>query len=412
MWHMCRRKLSLVVIVLLLGVAASSFVAVSASEGPSVPVVSYLRTWPIGSEPIDMQEGVRWSADDVQGELLSTINIAFGLLDGNKIYIKDLVDQPGEVNPEVTVKAFDNLFDEIATLKARYPHLKVNLSVGGWGAEGFSDMALSVASRTEFIADALDWIKTYNLDGMDIDWEYPVGPEWGQEIKSRPEDADNYVALLTEMRTAFDTLGEELGRPLSLTVAVPASTWFPPVIDIPAVQAQVDYLKLMTYDFYGSWSATTGHAANLYNNPEDPEWGGWSTDQTVNMYLDAGAVPEKLLLGVPFYARAWYGVDRGDSDGLFQPYRESAYDDGLNWMDIQSKIMPDPGFVRYWDDVAKAPYLYNGDLFITYEDAESLGHKIDYIREKGLAGIMIWEYGHDLDADLLQSLNDHIERTQ
>lgn len=385
--------------------------AAEAAEGPGVPVVSYIRTWPIGSQPIDMEAGERWSADDIRGELVSTINIAFGLLDGNKIYIKDLTDQPGEVTPGVVVKAFDNLFDEVAAAKAAHPHLKFNLSVGGWGADGFSDMALSAVSRYEFIADALSWIARHNLDGIDIDWEYPVGPPWGGlPIVTRPEDAQTYLLLLSELRTALDALSAELGRPLTLTVAVPASPWFPAAIDVVAVQEQVDYLKLMSYDFYGGWSGQTGHAANLYNNPNDPD--GWSTDQAVNAFLNAGILPEKLLMGVPFYARAWSGVDAGDSDGLFQPYDRSEYEDGLNYMDIQARFLTNPSFVRYWDDVAKAAYLYDGDLFITYEDEQSLGHKIDYIREKGLGGIMIWEYGHDLDSELLQALNDHIRRTE
>ncbi|HHW12627.1 MAG TPA: glycoside hydrolase family 18 protein [Firmicutes bacterium] len=376
-------------------------------ELPSIPVVSYIRTWPIGSEPADMDRGERWSADDIKGNLLTTLNIAFGLLDGNKIYIQDLVDRPGETDENITIPAFDNLFDEIAILKQRYPHLKVNLSVGGWGAEGFHDMAKTKENREEFISDAINWIVQYNLDGIDIDWEYPVGPEWGQEIKSGPEDADNYVALLTELRTAFDALSKELGRPLTVTTAVPASAWFTQVIDVNAVQEQVDYLKLMSYDYYGGWSATTGHASNLYNNPNDPAWGGWSTDQAVTVYLNAGVKPEKILVGVPFYARAWRGVPP-ENNGLFQPYKEAAYPHGLTYMDIQSKILTDPSFKRYWDDVAKAPFLYNGDLWITYEDAESLAYKIEYIREKGLAGIMIWEYAHDINEVLLEALNQAI----
>lgn len=327
-----------VCVVLLFAFLGATLYVVVASASPDVPVVSYMRTWPIGSDPIDMEAGQRWSADDIEGDLLSTVNIAFGLLDGNRIYIKDLVDQPGEVNPDVTVKAFDNLFDEVARAQAAHPHLKFNLSVGGWGAEGFSDMAMSVVSRYEFIADALDWIVKYNLDGIDVDWEYPVGPPWGGlPIVTRAEDA-----------------------------------------------------------------------ANLYNHPDDPD--AWSTDQAVTAFLNTGVEPGKLLMGVPFYGRGWSGVAPGDSDGLFQPYEHSKYEDGINFMDIQSHILTDADFVRYWDDVAKAAYLYDGDSFITYEDAESLGYKVDYIREKGLAGIMIWEYGHDLNAELLQALNAFINR--
>lgn len=380
------------------------------AAAPEIPVVSYIRTWPIGSEPSDMDRGQRWNADDIQGNLLSTINIAFGLLEGNRIYIKDMMEQRSETDPSITIEPFSNLFDELAKVKARYPHLKLNLSVGGWEADGFSDMALTAESRSEFIQDAQAWVKRYNLDGIDIDWEYPVGPPWGGlPIVTRPEDAETYILLLAELRSAFDALSQELGRPLTVTVAVPASGWFPEAIDVVAVQEHVDYLKLMSYDYYGSWSGTTGHASNLYNNPEDPEWGGWSTDQAVNAYLNAGIRPEKLLLGVPFYARAWKGVN-SENNGLFQSYGESAFEHGLNFMDIQGKFLTDPSYIRYWDDMAKAPYLYNGDIFITYEDEEALAYKVAYIKEKGLAGIMIWEYAHDLQAELLKSLNDSIAK--
>ena len=405
---MFSHKFLFIITLTLVALFSSSLVALAA---PDVPVVSYIRTWPIGSTEADMDLGQRWTADDIQGDLLSIINVAFGLLDGNLIYIKDMVDLPGETDPNITIPAFTNLFAELAEVKARYPHVKVNLSVGGWGAEGFSDMALTAKNRAEFVADVEDWIRKYDLDGVDIDWEYPVRPEWGQEIKSRPEDAENYILLLTDLRVALDKLGEELGKHLAVTTAVPASGWFPGVIDVLRLQEQVDYLKLMSYDYYGGWSGTTGHAANLYNNPEDPEWGGWSTDQAVNLYLNAGVTPSKLLMGVPFYARAWRGVGP-ENNGLFQPYESSAYDHGLNFMDIKNHFLTDPSYVRYWDDVAKAPYLYNGDEFITYEDEESLAYKVAYIREKGLSGIMIWEYGHDLNAELLRSLNDSIEATK
>ncbi|HEY8392236.1 MAG TPA: glycoside hydrolase family 18 protein [Capillibacterium sp.] len=370
---------------------------------PRIPIVSYLRTWPMGSEPVEMDRGQRWTADQIRGDLLTTLNLAFGRLDGNQIYIPDLEDRPGLTDESITIPAFSRLFEEIATLKKKYPHLKVNLSVGGYGAEGFSDLAINPEQRAAFILNALEWISKYNLDGIDIDWEYPVGPpEGGLPIVTRPEDAETYVLLLHELRIALDAFAKILGRPLTLTVAVPASLWFIERIDLPAVQAEVDYLKLMSYDYYGSWSKTTGHTANLYTNPDDPA--GWSTDQAVTAFLQAGIKPEKLLLGVPFYARAWRGVP-DVNHGLYQKYREAAYPDGLTYMDLQSKILTDPGFKRYWDDVAKAPFLYNGDLWITYEDAESLAYKVKYLKEKGLAGIMIWEYAHDINAELLKTLN-------
>ncbi|HPT82434.1 MAG TPA: glycoside hydrolase family 18 protein [Limnochordia bacterium] len=362
-------------------------------------IVSYLRTWPLGSTEAEMAQGRRWSAQDIRGDLLDTINVAFALLDGTRLYLPALQDQPG-------LPAFSNLFEELAAVKARYPQVRINLSVGGWGAEGFSDLASSRASRAQFAAEAASWIGRYNLDGIDIDWEYPVGPPGGQEIKSRPEDGENYVRLLGDLRRELNTLSAKLGRPLTLTTAVPALAWFVQVVDVARVQEQVDYLKLMAYDFYGGWSATTGHAANLFSNPQDPA--GWSGDQAVELYLKAGVQPGKLLLGVPFYARAWRGVEP-KNNGLFQPFSSAAYAHGLSYNELKERFLTDPSYVRHWDDTAKAAYLYNGSEFISYEDAQSLGHKAAYARRRGLAGLMIWEYGHDLSGELLTALSKSLQ---
>ena len=277
------------------------------------------------------------------------------------------------------------------------------------GPKGFSDLALKAEHRTEFILDALNWISKYGLDGIDLDWEYPVGPpEGGLPIVTRPEDAENYVLLLQEMRIALDAFAKILNRPLTLTVAVPASLWFLEVIDVLAVQEEVDYFKLMSYDYYGGWSKTTGHAANLYNNPDDPEQGGWSTDQAVTAFINAGVKPGENFNGGALLCPgvAWCTEPK---QWPIPRIRRSGIPRWFNLHGHSSEDLDRSSFKRYWDDVAKAPFLYNGDLWITYEDAESLAYKVEYIKEKGLAGIMIWEYAHDINAELLEALNRSIE---
>lgn len=363
-------------------------------------IVSYIRTWPLGSTPEEMAAGRHWRAQDIKGELLSTLNVAFALLDGNRLALPALEERPEG-------GGFPSLFRELAELKARHSRLKVNLSVGGWGADGFSDLALTPESRAEFAADAAAWLEEHNLDGLDVDWEYPVGPPEGQAIKSRPEDAENYILLLRDLRRTLNSLSSRVGRSLSLTTAVPALPWFPQVIDLGRVQEHVDYLKLMAYDFYGGWSATTGHTANLYGNAQDPT--GWSAHDAVQAYLQAGVRPGKILLGVPFYARAWRGVIP-ENGGLFQPFTQSAYEHGLSYQELKTRFLQNPSYVRHWDDQAKAAYLFNGDEFISYEDAQSLAHKAAYVRKMGLGGIMIWEYCHDLSGELLTALHSALEQ--
>jgi chitinase len=245
---------------------------------------------------------------------------------------------------------------------------------------------------------------------MDVDWEYPVGPDWGSEIKARPEDRQNYIILLQEIRDALDVLGAKNGKRYGLSTAVPAGPWFLKVNDVRAAANIVDSLKLMTYDFYGGWSKNTGHHTNLYNNPNDPDWGGWSTDQTVKAYLTI-VPPEKIMLGLGFYGHAFQGVKPGaKKNGLFLSYAslpdKPPFDVGgtISWVDIKPLLQPGSGYTRFWDNVAKAPYLYNGDIWISYTDEEQIKLIAKYAKQKRLGGVFAWEYGHDMGGELFKVL--------
>ena len=362
-------------------------------------IAAYIRTWGI---PASAREpgSIHWNAGMIKGEYLSDLIISFALInksDGFSLYI-----------PELVSGSFSNLWNEVSALKQQYPHLNVTFSVGGANEAGFSDMADNTAKRAGFVANVCDWLENYGLDGVDIDWEYPVGPSWGQSIPSKPADRENYIILLQEMRDAMDTLGETTGKRYSLSTAVPASGWFLQRNDVKAASEIADTLKLMSYDYYGSWSSRTGHNANLYRNPRDP--GNWSTDQAVGAYLSAGIQPEKIMLGVGFYGRLWRGVEQGSygtTPGLFQPYNTGG--GTVSWIDIkQIYLKPGSGYTRYWDSSAKAPFLYNGDAAMTgwlsYTDGEQIKELTAYVKEKNLGGVFNWEYAHDMGAELLEIL--------
>ncbi|UXY16844.1 glycoside hydrolase family 18 protein [Chitiniphilus purpureus] len=374
-------------------------------------LVSYVRTWPLGSTRADMDKGVYWRAEDIKGDRISRLNIAFGLIrNGTEVYIRELEPQPTS-DGTGTIAPFSNMWDEVAKLQAKYPYLKINFSIGGWGADGFSDMALTKESRAKFIENVLAVVRERKLSGVDIDWEYPVGPPWGgSEIKVRPEDRENYPLLLEEMKAALNQLSAETKQSYALSTAVPVANWFFQANDIPRVAKAVDFLKVMAYDMYGGWSPNTGHHANLYPNPADPAAGGGrSVSQAMQAYLNLGVPPEKLLMGVAFYGRAWRGVTP-TNNGLYQKFTSAAFPDGVTWVDLKRDFIDKNGYVRYWDDVAKAPYLFNGDTFITYEDAEGLRYKADFMKEKQLGGIMIWEHAHDMDGELITQLNQYMRK--
>jgi len=165
----------------------------------------------------------------------------------------------------------------------------------------------------------------------------------------------------------------------------------------------VDTVNLMTYDYYEAGSdPTTGHHAPLFANPADPK--KVSSDETVRDYEKAGVPAEKILLGVPFYGRAW-GEVADQNHGLFQPGKNIAGFNG-QYSAIAANLLGQ-GFTRYWDDAAKAPYLYSAEkhVFVTYEDPESLAAKCKYVRSHKLGGVMFWEYFGDPEQKLLQTID-------
>ena len=290
----------------------------------------------------------------------------------------------------------------LVALKQQNPSLTVLVSVGGWLWSGrFSDMALTRASRAVFIDSVVDYVRLHQLDGLDIDWEYPGLP--GAEPHFRVEDKENYTLLMKELRSRFNHLEKQLGRRLYITVAAGSSREFLEHTEMEKVEKIVDTVNLMAYDYYEPDSdATTGHHAPLYANPADPKKA--SVAQSVQDYLNAGVQPEKIVLGVPFYAHVW-GQVPDTNHGLFQPGKELPH--GGEWRSGGPDAMMKDGFVRYFDPVAGVPYLYNPEkkIFATYEDAQSLAGKCKYVLDHHLAGIMFWDYESDTTGALLDAVN-------
>lgn len=322
----------------------------------------------------------------IDAEKLTAINYAFAHLEKGKV----VLDQP---------KATDFLA-QLHALKARNPKLKILMSVGGWGAEGFSNAASNPLTRSLFAQSAAELISSNRLDGIDIDWEYPGLP--GPGIRYRNEDKENFTALLQAVRARLDGLAQQLGRdkdnPYLITAAL-ADGEFVSNVDLPQVSKILDWINLMTYDFHNSLTKTTGHHAALAQSKTSAK-DERSIEKAVDQFLAAKVPAEKIVVGVPFYGRAFAQVT-ANNNGLDQPYAH--YEGEYPWPKLVSDFIDHNGFVRYWDSNAKAPYLWNAQTqtFITYDDPQSLGLKADYVRRKHLGGMMYWEQSHDPDGQLL-----------
>lgn len=298
--------------------------------------------------------------------------------------------------------------DTLRALKQYNPDLKLLLAVGGWSwSDHFSDAALTAASRQRFARSAAALVEQHQLDGLDIDWEYPG--QRGEGNVFRPEDKPNFTRLLRAVRTQLDSLETAHRRTgdarYLLTIAAAVDSTYLANTNMAAAHEPLDFINLMTYDFHGSWTDRTGHHTNLYASSVAPA-SAPSGQAGVQRFLDAGVPADKLVLGAAFYGRRWTGVSPADQTGRYQPYETAQ--GALPYDSLAAHYINQNGFTRYWDDAAQAPYLWNAETqtFITYDDHASLQAKAEYANEHSLGGVMYWEHSHNTDGTLLGTLHD------
>lgn len=154
-------------------------------------------------------------------------------------------------------------FGRFVGLSKQSPGTKAMVAIGGWneGSTKFSQVVGNSGTRSRFVENAVNFLKQYNFDGLDIDWEYP------NQRGGQPSDRENFVALLRELKEAFSKYG------YILSVAVGAaekSASLSYIID--QVVSNVDFVNLMTYDMNGAWNNFAGLNAPLYpSNSEEGE---------------------------------------------------------------------------------------------------------------------------------------------
>ncbi|WP_226568589.1 glycosyl hydrolase family 18 protein [Bacillus stratosphericus] len=355
---------------------------------------------PIGPNP------QTWSCQDENGVIdVPNGSIVMGdpWIDAQKSNPGDTWDEPIRGN-----------FKQLLKLKKNHPHLKTFISVGGWTwSNRFSDVAANPAARENFAASAVDFLRKYGFDGVDLDWEYPVsGGLPGNS--TRPDDKRNYTLLLQDVREKLDVAEAKDGKKYLLTIASGASPEYVSNTELNKIAKTVDWINIMTYDFNGGWQNISAHNAPLFYDPKAKETGvpnaeTFNIESTVKRYKEAGVKADKLVLGTPFYGRGWSGCESAD-DGEYQkcgPANEGTWEKGVfDFSDLEKNYINKNGYKKYWNDRAKVPYLYNAENgnFITYDDEKSYGYKTDFIQSNGLSGAMFWDFSGDSNQTLLNKL--------
>jgi chitinase len=272
---------------------------------------------------------------------------------------------------------------QIVALKEKYPNLKVMVSIGGWGGcAPCSELFASEKHRQTFAKTTVAFFKKYNVDGIDLDWEYPTieGYPGHQFMK---EDKQNFTALVK-------TLRQEMGDQYILSFAAGGFNKFlKKSVDWKAIMPSLDFVNLMTYDLTNGYSKVTGHHTPLHSHKKQKE----STSNCVNWLLKRNIPAEKLIVGAAIYARVWEQVP-DKNNGLYQ---KGKFKRAVSYKDFDNYFSADSGFQYYFDEKTQAPFRYSRQqkLFATFDDERSIAAKTKFIRDKKLGGIMFWELRED-----------------
>ncbi|SPO31453.1 related to Chitinase [Ustilago trichophora] len=296
---------------------------------------------------------------------------------------------------------------------------KAVLSLGGWGGSTyFSPAVRTASSRATFISNIVKYYNTYQLDGIDLDWEYPGQTGAGNQLD--PSDTTNYQTFLQELRTA-------LPKGALITAAVSHQPWMAsngqPVQSVARAAGVMDYIMIMNYDVWGSSSNPGPNAplANLCGNSTQP---GANAASGVKAWSAAGMPRDKILLGIPAYgyinssskrtlrtrssppSSPPHPTDNTKRAVTLTSMSGSTTEGQINFSTLVNSgaLTLDPatglyggsgGFTKYWDDCSDTPYLSDGNKVITYDDTSSIFDKGAFASAAGIGGISMWSIDGD-----------------
>ena len=292
----------------------------------------------------------------------------------------------------------DQAYKDFIGIKKRNPEVKVLLAIGGWieGSEKYSQIVSNPETRSTFVQSVFQILTKYGFDGLDLDWEYPAARG------GKPEDKQNFVSLVRELKAAFSDKGYELTAAVGATAFSAAAAY-----DIPQLSNLLDAIHVMTYHFHGTWKLQTGLNAPL-NEVED----------SIKYWLKEGASPSKLILGMGTYGHTWtlsggntwIGAPAAGPGKAGRYTRKEGY---LGYNEICENI----GNWNITQNV-NGVYAYYGNQWVGYDDVSSIHKKVNLINKYGLAGGMIWSlelddfHGkcHGIKFPLLKAMNAGLGR--
>jgi|GEM_PF-2279201 len=250
--------------------------------------------------------------------------------------------------------------------------VKIIMCVVNFTASDIHTLVTTASNKNTLFANIGSFISQYNLDGVNIDFESLNTADRGALINTFMSDLTTYI------HTNYP--GKEV------SFAGPAINWGG--WNLPGLVNACDYVFIMGYDFYGSWSTVTG--------PSSPLTGGSTNLNTALTSTSMGyggvinSTPQKLILGVPYYGNEWYAKT------------ENAYAAVTDFRATKTYYGMSANALSYgtkWDNTSQTPwYSYKLDTTCVqgwFDNDSSLGLKYDFATSKKLKGVGMWALGQD-----------------
>lgn len=328
----------------------------------------------------------KYTPNDIDDSLCTHIMYGFAVLNRDTLTIKTH-DSWADID--------NKFYERVAEYKSK--GIKVSLALGGWNdslGDKYSRLVRSASARARFVEEAIKFIEKYGFEGLDLDWEYPVC--WQVDCdKGYPDEKDGFTELVRELSDEFKPRGWLLSAAVS-----PSKKVIDAGYDVPEISKYFDWIAVMTYDFHGHWDKQTGHVAPLYYYPGDT-YDYFNANFSINYWIEKGAPPSKLVMGMPLYGQAFTLEKASDNDvnskitgpGTAGKYTRAA--GFLAYYEICDKVINGDWTVVRDEEGRIGPYAYKDRQWVSYDDVAEIRRKSKFLKSMNLAGGMVWAL--DLD---------------
>ncbi|MEU3722315.1 glycoside hydrolase family 18 chitinase [Streptomyces sp. NPDC031705] len=324
---------------------------------------------------------------------ITHINYAFGNVQNGKCTIGDAyadydkaytADQSVDGVADTWDQALRGNFNQLRKLKAKYPHIKILYSFGGWTwSGGFGQAAANPAAFAQSCHDLVEdprWADVF--DGIDIDWEYPNACG----LSCDTSGAAAFKNLMSALRAKF-------GGSALVTAAISADGSNGGKLDLADYAGSapyVDFYNVMTYDFFGAWDAKgpTAPHSPLTSYAGIPI-AGFNSEAAITKLKGKGIPGSKLNLGIGFYGRGWTGVTQDAPGGTATGPAPGAYEQGIEDYKVLKSSCPATG------TVAGTAYARCGSNWWSYDTPATIAGKMTWLKNQGLRGAFFWEFSGD-----------------